>query len=396
MGRIKGLKRGDYIKFIVDRSFVKEYKKEFGTCVRKGKYNDLRDFCAKKGFTDGCKMIPAEVIKEVTNEVNKEEIVVEEEIVEEQATEEGNDEGNEDAETEKLNEIIANMRRKYELEEEIIEPEADDEKVEQEDVEQEDVPREEPEKPQPKIRVETRKRKVPIDLSKIEVKQPKNEEYYLLDEACEKKINLYISKFPVIQKRIESGEFRSSKEKLEFIEKIMAGSSTNEMFKMAFITGIGSLENAPIISRFLELEGFSNTLMERKSTIDDLIDELLIKYADDFDKYTALGPEYRLALVLVCAIYATHTGNKYKKRADAANKILSFNRPRVEIPRELPKEMPRELPKIVEKPIEVKSAEIQKTEPKPEPPKESALSPPIKQPMKIEVPVPKAQVEIFI
>lgn len=153
-----------------------------------------------------------------------------------------------------------------------------------------------------------------------------NKVTYKIIEEDEKKANLYLDKFPKLKNDIKNLNFRNSNEKLKFIQSKLNSCNSNDIIKNTFMTILQSAEHTPYIDNYIYLEGFGENIGQQKQTIDDLIDEILCEYADDIQEYMNLKPEYRLGIVILCTMYATHSSNINSRRQQAAVKILENNK----------------------------------------------------------------------
>ena len=145
---------------------------------------------------------------------------------------------------------------------------------------------------------------------------------YKKNDEAEKKINLYLGKFPNIDEECKALTFKSSDDKLAYIQGRLGTRTSNDIIKHTFMRVLGSVEYMPYIDEYVYLDGFGEAINEQRDTIGSIIDEIMCEYGDDLDAFTNLKPEYRLMLVILGTVYSTHTSNIPKRHQQAALKIL--------------------------------------------------------------------------
>jgi len=150
---------------------------------------------------------------------------------------------------------------------------------------------------------------------------PRNVKYKKNDEA-EKKINLYFSRFPNISEECKDLTFKSSDEKLTYIQSRLGTKGANDIMKDTFMRVLQAAEHMPYIDEYVYLDGFGDAIHQQRDTIGSLIDEIMCAYADDMEGFMNLAPEYRLGLVVLGTAFSVHNANIPIKRNESAKRIL--------------------------------------------------------------------------
>lgn len=154
-----------------------------------------------------------------------------------------------------------------------------------------------------------KKNKIKKDLQKQIIEDPeitkeKNKAIILM--------NKYIERFPWIKDEIIGMDIYSDPiNSLTYIERRINSRNTRGLITENFFVITDQIEmlavNTSIVNDYIKLQGFSNNLRANQ-TCRDLLDELVIKYADDIG-LNELSVETRFGLCILSVIYATHTNN---------------------------------------------------------------------------------------
>lgn len=143
---------------------------------------------------------------------------------------------------------------------------------------------------------------------------------YIFNESAEIKCRRYVERFPNLKPIAASPEFKSSEEKLRYIQQHMDSTRMNANMTNWLFTVTTMMERNSTVNNYVKLKGYTKKLKDREQELEACIDEIKIKYMDEFGQYLTMPVEARLALIFFESAYATHLENK---KVEAHNAIVS-------------------------------------------------------------------------
>lgn len=149
-----------------------------------------------------------------------------------------------------------------------------------------------------------------IDNSHDQNQEKKNN--YKYNQLAENKMHRYCQLYPTLKPILSSTDFKSSEEKLKYMEYIIDSTKFNCNITNLIFATTSYVERNDTINKYVKLRGYTKTLAQRKQELEQLIEELKIKYAEDVGEYLAWPAEARLALLFAQTALDVHLINSQK------------------------------------------------------------------------------------
>lgn len=150
-----------------------------------------------------------------------------------------------------------------------------------------------------------------IDLNKIinNTESSQNEPDYTYEESAEIKIRKYVELYPNLKPITSSPDFKSSTEKLAYIEHYLNSTRMNANVTNWLFMATTALERNDKVNEYIKLKGYTRALNTRKHEIETYIEELKIKYMDEVGSMLEMPVEARLGLVFAEVALSVHISN---------------------------------------------------------------------------------------
>lgn len=150
----------------------------------------------------------------------------------------------------------------------------------------------------------------------VEVARPD----YLYNETSEVKCKKYCELYPQLKPILNSPDFKSSEEKLKYVEQYINSTRTNMNILDYFFIGTTYVERNSTVNNYLKLKGYTALLNKRRNELESYIEELKIKYMDDYGEYLSMPVEARIALIFAETAITVHMTNSQKNLEDEVRK----------------------------------------------------------------------------
>lgn len=146
---------------------------------------------------------------------------------------------------------------------------------------------------------------------------------YEYDEISEAKCKRYVALHKQLKPLVESTAFKSSKEKLLYVQQYidstrMSANLTNWFFRFTEIA-----EKNKTVNGYVKLRGYTRRLAQRRVEIDTYVEEIKIKYMDELGGYMQMPVEAQLGLLLLETVYDTHRENSADELREQIQKSKS-------------------------------------------------------------------------
>ena len=132
---------------------------------------------------------------------------------------------------------------------------------------------------------------------------------YTYDETCETKCKKYATLYPNIKPILSSPEFKSSEEKLKYVEQYLNSTRMNANITNYLFIGSTMLERNESVNKYIKLKGYTKQLAMRRNELETYIEELKIKYMDEVGQYLDMPVEARIGLLFAETALTVHLTN---------------------------------------------------------------------------------------
>jgi hypothetical protein len=135
---------------------------------------------------------------------------------------------------------------------------------------------------------------------------------YVYNENAEVKCKKYCELYPQIKPILNSPDFKSSEEKLKYVEQYINSTRTNMNILDYLFIATTYVERNKQVNNYIKLRGYTGILNRRRSELESYIEELKIKYMDDYGEYLNMPVEARIALIFAETAITVHMTNTQK------------------------------------------------------------------------------------
>lgn len=142
---------------------------------------------------------------------------------------------------------------------------------------------------------------------------------YIYDEVSETKCKKYGELYPTIKPILSSSDFKSSKEKLKYIENYIDSTRMNANFTNYIFALTTMAERNQTVNQYVKLRGYTKQLATRRAELETYVEELKIKYMDEVGQYLSMPVEVRIGLIFAETAYQVHLENT---QIELHNKIV--------------------------------------------------------------------------
>ena len=132
---------------------------------------------------------------------------------------------------------------------------------------------------------------------------------YTYDETCETKCKKYATLYPNIKPILSSPDFKSSEEKLKYIEQYLNSTRMNANITNYLFIGSTFIERNEAVNKYIKLKGYTKQLAMRRTELETYIEELKIKYMDEVGQYLDMPVEARIGLLFAETALTVHLTN---------------------------------------------------------------------------------------
>ena len=133
---------------------------------------------------------------------------------------------------------------------------------------------------------------------------------YVYEELYEVQCKKYAALYPNLKPIIASPEFKSSHEKLQYVESYLNSTRMNANLTNYMFMATTFIERNESVNKFIKLKGYTAQLNNRRKELEMYIEELKIKYMDEVGQYLSMPVEARLALLFAETALTVHLENK--------------------------------------------------------------------------------------
>jgi hypothetical protein len=132
---------------------------------------------------------------------------------------------------------------------------------------------------------------------------------YVFNETSELKCKKYLELYPNLKPIISSPEFKSSDEKLKYVEAYLNSTRMNANLTNYLFMATTYIERNPTVNNYIKLRGYTKQLSTRRQELETYIEELKIKYMDEVGQYLEMPVEARLGLLFAETALQVHMEN---------------------------------------------------------------------------------------
>ena len=133
---------------------------------------------------------------------------------------------------------------------------------------------------------------------------------YVYEELCEVQCKKYAALYSNLKPILASPEFKSSREKLQYVESYLNSTRMNANLTNYLFMATTFVERNESVNKFIKLKGYTAQLNNRRKELEMYIEELKIKYMDEVGQYLSMPVEARLALIFAESAITVHLENK--------------------------------------------------------------------------------------
>lgn len=141
---------------------------------------------------------------------------------------------------------------------------------------------------------------------------------YIFDETSELKCKKYLELYPNLKPIISSPEFKSSEEKLKYVETYLNSTRMNANLTNYLFMATTYMERNSTVNQYIKLRGYTKQLSTRRQELETYIEELKIKYMDEVGQYLEMPVEARLALLFAETALQVHMENTRVEQHNSA------------------------------------------------------------------------------
>lgn len=147
---------------------------------------------------------------------------------------------------------------------------------------------------------------------------------YIYDETSETKCKKYANLYPNIKPILSSSDFKSSEEKLKYVEQYLNSTRMNANITNYLFIGSTMLERNESVNKYIKLKGYTKQLAQRRNELEMYIEELKIKYMDEVGQYLDMPVEARIGLLFAetaLTVHLTNSENQLKAEIQMKNQV---------------------------------------------------------------------------
>lgn len=151
---------------------------------------------------------------------------------------------------------------------------------------------------------------------------------YVYNETSEVKCKKYAELYPNIKPILSSPDFKSSDEKLKYIEGYLNSTRMNANLTNYLFMATTYIERNNAVNQYIKLKGYTKRLATRRNELETYIEELKIKYMDEVGQYLEMPVEARIGLLFAETALTVHMENNQNEMKQQVSQ--NINRPQPE------------------------------------------------------------------
>lgn len=152
---------------------------------------------------------------------------------------------------------------------------------------------------------------------------------YVFNETAEVKCKKYLELYPTLKPIMSSPDFKSSEEKLKYVESYLNSTRMNANLTNYLFMATTYVERNPTVNQYIKLKGYTRQLSSRRDELEKYIEELKIKYMDEVGQYLEMPVEARLALLFAETALTVHMENARIEQHNAVVNNVQRDKPPV-------------------------------------------------------------------